>query len=46
MGSTDRRWPIGLFIAFVVMILVNGLFVWAAYSGRDAVVSSYNTEAR
>jgi len=46
MSTTDRRWPIGLLIAFAVMILVNGLFVWAALSGRDPVVDSYVTEPR
>ena len=46
MSTNDRRWPIGLLIAFVVMIVVNGLFVWAAYRDKDDIVSSYDTEAR
>ena len=46
MGTTDRRWPIGLLIAFTVMVAVNGLFVWVALSGRDPVVESYVTEPR
>lgn len=46
MSTSDRRWPIGLLIAFTVMILVNGFFVWSAYSQRDTVAASYNTEAR
>ena len=46
MSATDRRWPIGLLIAFTVMILVNGLFVWVALDGRDPVVQSYVTEPR
>lgn len=46
MSTTDRRWPIGLFIAFTVMILVNGVFVWVALSGRDPVDQSYVAEPR
>jgi len=46
MSTTDRRWPIGLLIAFVVMALVNGAFVWVALSGRDPVAESYLTEPR
>jgi hypothetical protein len=46
MSTTDRRWPIGLLIAFAVMILVNGLFVWVAISGHDPVAQSYVTEPR
>ena len=45
-GKTERRWPIGLLIAFAVMILVNGLFVWVALNGRDPVAESYTTEPR
>lgn len=46
MSASERRWPIGLLIAFLVMIAVNGLFVWVALKGRDPVVSSYQTEPR
>lgn len=46
MSATERRWPIGLVIAFAVMILVNGLFVWVALSDRDPVADSYTTEPR
>jgi hypothetical protein len=46
MSTTDRRWPIGLLIAFIVMIAVNGVFVWVALKGHDPVVSSYQTEPR
>jgi len=44
--ESERRWPIGLAIAFAVMILVNGLFVWVALRGRDPVAESYTTEPR
>ncbi len=44
--ESERRWPIGLAIAFAVMILVNGVFVWVALSERDPVVDSYTTEPR
>ena len=46
MSTTDRRWPIGLAIAFAVMILVNAVFVWVALSDRDPVAASYTTEPR
>lgn len=46
MIPVERRWPLGLVIAFTVMFLVNGLFVWLALSGRDQVVESYVTEPR
>ena len=46
MIATERRWPIGLVIAFAVMILVNGVFVWVALTDRDPVAESYTTEAR
>ena len=46
MSATERRWPIGLVIAFTVMILVNAVFVWVALSGRDPVAESYSTEPR
>ena len=46
MIATERRWPIGLAIAFAVMILVNGVFVWVALRDRDPVVDSYTTEPR
>ena len=45
MGS-ERRWPIGLAIAFAVMILVNGVFVFVALNERDPVDESYTTEPR
>jgi hypothetical protein len=46
MIATERRWPIGLAIAFAVMILVNAAFVWVALSERDPVAESYTTEPR
>ncbi len=46
MIRTERRWPVGLLVAFIVMILVNGIFVWAALSHRDPVADSYVTEPR
>ncbi|MFZ5625350.1 MAG: hypothetical protein ACOY71_13155 [Gemmatimonadota bacterium] len=46
MAESSRRWPIGIIAAFVVVILVNIVFVWVAIHGRDPVVSSYQTEPR
>ena len=46
MTTTERRWPVGLAIAFAVMILVNAVFVWVALSNRDPVAASYTTEPR
>jgi hypothetical protein len=44
--ESERRWPFGLAIAFAVVILVNGLFVWVALSEHDPVAESYTTEPR
>jgi hypothetical protein len=42
----DRVWPIGIFIGFALMILVNAAFIYIAVHGADQVVPSYASEHR
>ncbi|UCG85797.1 MAG: hypothetical protein JSW71_18045 [Gemmatimonadota bacterium] len=42
----DWRWPVGIAIGLLVMILVNLAFIYIAVSGADEVVPSYQIEAR
>jgi hypothetical protein len=42
----DRRWPIGIVIGLLLMILVNLVFIFIAVHGADEVVPSYQTEQR
>jgi hypothetical protein len=44
--TTDRRWPLGIFIGFLLVGLVNAGLVYFAVSGADPVVSSYHTDHR
>lgn len=46
MSDTSRRWPIGIAIAFIIVIVVNLVFVGMALRGKDPVVASYNLEPR
>jgi len=43
---SDLRWPIGIAIALLIVILVNLTFIYVAVSGGDDVVPSYHTEER
>jgi len=44
--TTDRRWPIGIAIGFLLMALINAGFAYLAVTGADPIVSSYNTRDR
>jgi hypothetical protein len=44
--TTDRRWPLGIIIGFLLVGLVNASLVYFAVSGADPVVSSYGTSNR
>jgi len=39
-------WPVGLAIAFAVVLAVNAFFIYVAVSGSDDVVPSYYSEPR
>ena len=45
-ARTDRRWPIGIAIGLILVILVNLAFIYIAVSGKDEVVPSYRIEHR
>ncbi|MCK5650847.1 MAG: hypothetical protein KAJ42_05710 [Gemmatimonadetes bacterium] len=42
----DFRWPVGIIIGLVIVVLVNLAFIFIAVSDADDVVSSYSTEER
>jgi hypothetical protein len=42
----DPRWPVGLIIGLVIVVLVNLAFIFIVVSDADDVVSSYSTEER
>ena len=44
--SKDRRWPVGIALGLLLIILVNLAFIYIAVSGADEVVPSYKTEPR
>jgi hypothetical protein len=47
--ASPRRtspWIVGIIIGFIVLVLVNGAFMYIAVKGADPVVQSYRTEAR
>jgi hypothetical protein len=39
-------WPIMIIIGFLIVIIINAVFIYVAVSDRDEVVPSYQTEAR
>ena len=43
---TNSPWPPMIVVGFVLVVLVNVLFVYIAVTGADPVVSSYTTEPR
>lgn len=43
---TDRSWPIGIVIGFLLVILVNAAFIFIAVRGAEPVVPSYAAERR
>ncbi len=42
----DFRWPVGIIIGLVIVVLVNLAFIFIAVSDADDVSSSYSTEER
>jgi hypothetical protein len=42
----SRLWPILIIIGLALVMLVNGIFIYIAVKGADAVVPSYLTEER
>ena len=42
----SRLWPILILVGFILVILVNAIFIYIAVSGADEVVPSYQTEER
>lgn len=40
------RWPLAIFVGFLVVIAVDGTFIWLAFSGDEPIAKSYTTEAR
>lgn len=45
-SPAGRRWPWGIAIGLVIVILVNALFAWVAIRGADTIEPSYRTELR
>ena len=45
-GRRDRLWPTLIVVGFVLVILVNAIFIYIAVKGADDVVPSYQTEER
>ncbi len=45
-ASGSRLWPILITIGLALVMLVNGIFIYIAVKGADAVVPSYLTEER
>ena len=43
---TDLRWPIGIAVGLLLVILVNLAFIYVSVSGQDEIVPSYNLERR
>ena len=42
----SRVWPILITVGLLVVLLVNGIFIYIAVKGADQVVPSYITEER
>lgn len=45
-SAAARRWPWGIAIGLLVVIVVNVVFAYVAIRGGDQVVRSYTTEPR
>ena len=51
-ASTDHDtrgawvWPVGIIVAFVLVVAVNVGFIVVAVQGADEIVESYTTEER
>lgn len=45
--KTERSpWVIALVIGFILVAMVNVVFIWIAVRGQDPVVESYRTTSR
>ena len=40
------RWPLGIALGLLVVVLVNAAFAYVAITGADEVAPSYQTEQR
>jgi hypothetical protein len=40
------RWPLGIFLGLLFVVVVNVLFIYIAVSGADRVAPSYAAEPR
>lgn len=48
-AAGERRrspWVIGIIVGFVVMVLMNAVYIYVAVKGADQVVPSYIAEER
>lgn len=39
-------WPVMIIVGLLIVVLMNAVFIYVAVSGRDEVVSTYQTESR
>lgn len=39
-------WPVMIVVGLLIVIIMNGVFIYVAVSDRDEVVPSYQTEPR
>jgi hypothetical protein len=46
MKNRRSPWVTGIIIGFVVMLLMNAVFIYVAVKGRDQIVPSYAAEER
>ena len=44
--ASSHRWTVGLGVFFAAVLLMNAVFAYFAFSGREAVAPSYELEAR
>lgn len=42
----DMTWPIGLFLAMLVVVVVNLAVAWYAVNNPPSIMPSYDTETR
>jgi hypothetical protein len=46
MEKKRSPWVVGIIIGFMVMLLMNAVFIYVAVKGADQVVPSYISEKR
>jgi hypothetical protein len=39
-------WPVMIIVGLLIVILMNAVFIYVAVSGKDEIVSTYQTETR